>query len=665
MSTGTPEDQTPTAFGAVNDADIDFGTPALDSDAESFYTSDGFAAQVEASAADRITPDHLFAQPLTPQPPTPVAPVAPGSVPPFAAQPPVQPVAPGPVPPVAPVPPFAAQPVAPVPPVPPVAPVAPVPAGPFGASGEMEFAIPAQPVRAKRSKRSKRSKRTRIRGKRKVLAPVAAATVVALGAGAAFAAYQFGVFGAPGDQPAVAVPGTAFAYAAVDFNPSAKEKVGAYQLAKKFPSAKVTSKDSIKDDLLKNLFSDLPGINYATDIKPWVGDRAAIAAVPAPGTNDGVTPLAVIAYTDKAKAQAGLAKIKKAALTQVNAATGQTITNDGTTTVTSLADGVTLESDPNTPAAIPERQATVAYAFKGNYVLIADNAKELDAAVAAKTTLDKDPTFTHDMNALGADQFARAWVNGKALVAALPKDADLPPTFTDRFTGTLAVAAHAAGDYLEVTGKTFNMKAAADATSHQVHLVHNLPGEANVAFEGTGIGQSLATAWDAYKDNDPFGIAEQAPKAGLTLPDDLTNIFGTDFAIAAHITKSDANVLVQAETPNPAASKTVLDRLGALDPSAPVTTQTTSTGYVSTTDTKGDWLKDALNSGGALGQTDPFTKAVPHAETSDAYLYLHVADLFDEFKVTDEQDLARLDAIGLSATSHGPDGEFTLRVTLR
>ncbi|MGH3333134.1 MAG: hypothetical protein ACRDPJ_17695, partial [Nocardioidaceae bacterium] len=60
-----------------------------------------------------------------------------------------------------------------------------------------------------------------------------------------------------------------------------------------------------------DMFDDNPfGMKYDTDIAPWIGDRAAVAVLPAPGTEDEVTAAVVVEFTDEAKMRAALDKVQ-------------------------------------------------------------------------------------------------------------------------------------------------------------------------------------------------------------------------------------------------------------------------------------------------------------------------------------------------------------------
>lgn len=476
------------------------------------------------------------------------------------------------------------------------------------------------------------------RRRRLVTAGATGLTVAVVAAGA-FAAYQIGVFGAPGDQPATVIPDSAVAYAAIDFNPSAKAKLGAYELVRKFPSADVSSEDSVKDDLLGAIL-DGEDVNYARDIKPWLGDRAAFALLPAPGTDDGFTPLAVLAVTDRDAARAGLTALEKEAGTAVNPLTGDDLTGR------------------------PAAGDVFSYAFKDGYVLVGDNQKEVDAATAATRSLADDPTFAHDIDALGPDQLARAWVDTRAAFALVPdaEKAGMPAEVADRFSGTLAVGAHADGDYLEIVGQSYGGKPTG-TQPQPVGLTGTFPADTDVAVEVTGLGRSLTKAWGTYRTLDPFAVAGQARQIGIRLPDDLMNVFGSDFAVAVKAAEQ-VQVAVGATTPDPGASKRVVDRLlpflGADASGVRVTS--TAHGYAAATDP--GWLHQGATGTGTLTDTDAFRRAVPDAADANAFVYVDIADLARLFDSHD-RDLGALEAFGASATTDGTGGRFRLRLTVK
>lgn len=147
-----------------------------------------------------------------------------------------------------------------------------------------------------------------------IIAVVALVVAVVLGGGA-FAVYK--VFFAGGPQPAEVLPNSTIAVLTVDLNPSAGQKIAAIKAIRKFPALKKSLGLQSQDDLRKFIFdkavedSDCTDLSFEADVKPWVGKRAAIAAVDL----GGKTPVPAIALqiSDEAKARSGFEAISKCA----------------------------------------------------------------------------------------------------------------------------------------------------------------------------------------------------------------------------------------------------------------------------------------------------------------------------------------------------------------
>jgi hypothetical protein len=134
--------------------------------------------------------------------------------------------------------------------------------------------------------------------------------LVAVGVGA-WAAYSFLT---TGPQPAEALPANTLGYASIDLDPSGGQKIEALKTLNKFPAFKDYVGINADDDLRKEIFSRIQDqancddIDYADDIEPWLGDRAAFAAVDLGGEDPD--PVVVIQVKDADKAGTGLDKIK-------------------------------------------------------------------------------------------------------------------------------------------------------------------------------------------------------------------------------------------------------------------------------------------------------------------------------------------------------------------
>jgi hypothetical protein len=136
---------------------------------------------------------------------------------------------------------------------------------------------------------------------------VAGGAVVAGGAWAATS------FFSTGSQPSEALPDSTVAYFSVDLDPSGGQKIEAIKTLRKFPG--FTDKIDLEtdDDLRERLFEEITasggceGLDYAEDVKPWLGSRAAMAAVDL--GEDTPAPVGVVQVTDAGKAEAGVAKL--------------------------------------------------------------------------------------------------------------------------------------------------------------------------------------------------------------------------------------------------------------------------------------------------------------------------------------------------------------------
>ncbi|MBO9520357.1 MAG: DUF3352 domain-containing protein [Nocardioidaceae bacterium] len=148
------------------------------------------------------------------------------------------------------------------------------------------------------------------RGRRAAVVGGVAALVVAALGGAAFAAYSFLDGGGP--RPEDALPDTTVAVLSVDLDPHAGQKIEAIKTLRKFPALRKQLGLSSEDDLRryivdKGIKSDCEGIDYDRDVKPWVGKRAAFAAVDL--GDDQPAPALVVQVSDAARATKDFGKL--------------------------------------------------------------------------------------------------------------------------------------------------------------------------------------------------------------------------------------------------------------------------------------------------------------------------------------------------------------------
>jgi hypothetical protein len=118
-----------------------------------------------------------------------------------------------------------------------------------------------------------------------------------------------------GSQPTEAIPANALSYVSVDLDPSASQKVEAFKILKKFPALDDELEISSQDDLRRWVFEKAQeegtcaGLDYDEDVAPWIGDRLAMAMVPAETKGESPTPIVALQVSDEDAAAEGIAAI--------------------------------------------------------------------------------------------------------------------------------------------------------------------------------------------------------------------------------------------------------------------------------------------------------------------------------------------------------------------
>jgi hypothetical protein len=140
-----------------------------------------------------------------------------------------------------------------------------------------------------------------------LLAAVAVVVALVL-AGGAYAAYSF--LDGDGPRPVDVLPDSTVALVSVDLDPSASQKIAAIRTIRKFPALKKSLGLQPEDDLRRFVFDkitqegDCKGVDFERDVKPWLGKRAALAAVDLGGKHP--SPAIALQVSDADKARAGV-----------------------------------------------------------------------------------------------------------------------------------------------------------------------------------------------------------------------------------------------------------------------------------------------------------------------------------------------------------------------
>jgi hypothetical protein len=142
--------------------------------------------------------------------------------------------------------------------------------------------------------------------RRSVIAGVAALVVVLLGGGA-YATYSF--LDGGGAQPDSVLPSSTLAVLSVDLDPSAGQKIAAIKAIRKFPALKKSLGLQADDDLRRFAFDKIidqghcGSLDFEHDVKPWLGKRAALAAVDLGESHP--SPVIALQISDQERAKKG------------------------------------------------------------------------------------------------------------------------------------------------------------------------------------------------------------------------------------------------------------------------------------------------------------------------------------------------------------------------
>ncbi|MCW2713083.1 MAG: hypothetical protein JWN88_130 [Frankiales bacterium] len=476
-----------------------------------------------------------------------------------------------------------------------------------------------------------------------------AALTLAVAGGAVYAGTQLS---GGGKQPEDVLPRDAMAFAKVDFDPAAGQKIALYRLAQKFPDAKVNSEEGVKDDLLSQLFEGDEDIDYAKDIQPWIGDRVGVAVLP-DGDDEDDEPdvMAAVAFSDEDAARKALPDL----------------------------------AEPEDPDEDP-----LFYAFSeaGDYVLLGQSQGAVDAAAKGEEFLADAKSYSSAVDELEGDQIVTVWGDAGAIWAAVPAEGKAEATGTYGKDvdpkGQFIAGLHADADFIEMTGRGVDLTTGIDVaqlgSGKGTGLLTEFPEDLLVGMSVTGLGEALAAGFDQISRalGDEADLQAIEDEFGITLPEDITTLLGDETALGVYGTKDDPQVVGRTRGGDPDAALAVAEKLrkAAQGPSTPSRAPELQ-GAVKKHDggiafgltQEG---VDRVAAAGGLGADPAFAKALPDAEGATFLLYADIDRILSLF----EQDLTLLDedgrslrnaqvlqAVGLSATG-SENGSFRLRLTV-
>jgi hypothetical protein len=468
----------------------------------------------------------------------------------------------------------------------------------------------------------------------------AAIAVVAVAAGAA--AVVMGVFGGDAGQPEELLPASTVAFAKIDLDPPVAQKVNAVRFLRKLPGVAdgLTEDGDLREWAYTKLSEGDAKAPAWSEVKAWIGDRAAVAAVPATDATKNADAVLLLQVTDEGKARASLVKSES-----------------------SRKSGVVV---------------------KGGWAYIAESQQIVDGVVtrAEKASLAEAVTYKADAARMGEDGIATMWIDAKAAQALAAK---APGTaakqlagaqgMLDAVTGHGTVALRFEGSQLQLVGE-FSGASSGGVTAKGTGI-EALPADSLAAVGVAGAGPAIKAQWpQLLKSLSSTGtdIASMVPmleqQTGLKFPDDLAALLGDK--ITASLGAPDASgmpaVGARAVTSGSGAGRALDTLLSLVGDRVPLQRKDLSDGWVlaTTSDAAAALAKD-----GGLGAAEKFRSVLPDSADATLAVYVDlagVAQSYQQFGLDAKtvEVLKALGPLGVMSTSTGAEsGRMTIRVGSR
>ncbi|TDD19059.1 hypothetical protein E1294_22330 [Nonomuraea diastatica] len=466
-----------------------------------------------------------------------------------------------------------------------------------------------------------------------IIAVAAALAVVLLGGGAVWAV---GAIGGGGTQPHEVLPADSIAYARLDLDPAANQKMALFQLARKFTVTKDTFSG---EDPRKALFDtitkdDDSKVDFAKDVDPWLGSRIGFAAVPS-GKEEPDFAVAV-QITDEEQAKAGIAKL--------------------------------MEGDK------------YGIAFREDYALLTPTQELADKYAQAEGSLGDNTAFNDDMATVGEQGVLSFWTHVGGIAQAAKKEltaeqaATLDQIKDTRFAGALRFDSA----YVELAGIVSGAKGMVPEGELPPANLGSLPATTAGALSVSGLDQVVTKNWaNIEKQATATGAAEVQQmlaqvktRFGLELPGDLATLFGKNFTFAVDSEGLDTNQFkggVRIAT-DPAKAQAILDKIQQAMASggqgAPQLAKVAGDGVftVATTD---DYAKKLAETG-TLGDSETFQTAIANPDEANAALFVDLDKIenlyLNSLQGDDKANAQVLRAVGMSTSITDSSATFSLRV---
>ena len=347
---------------------------------------------------------------------------------------------------------------------------------------------------------------------------IALTTLIVLAAGTYLGLYTF-LLGGVADRAAGLVPADAIAYANVYLQPSTAQQMRLGALIGRLPGFEDSSTiDEKIDQIAQNLLSNA-GVDYRADIRPWLGNQASIAILPAADEDGQPNTVAFLAVTEEAEAEAALTR----ATTDVGVRP-ETLDHAGTE--------VTVAGD-------------TAWAFVDDLLVISQTAVGIEASIdvrAGEPSLASSATFRDTMADLPPDHLASIYVDlaratqlagsstelagwSAAGAALLAEEGGLRLAGTAPFDAAASASASAAAAVSDEPSTLVEWMPAETQAEAVIFGARRLLEDAESAAAGSQEGQALTDALTTARTVAALAL-------GLDLDADILPLFDRDIAIA-------------------------------------------------------------------------------------------------------------------------------------
>lgn len=524
------------------------------------------------------------------------------------------------------------------------------------------------------------------------------AAAVGVGAWAAYA------FVTTGPQPAEALPADTLGYLSVDLDPSGGQKIEALRTLNKFPKFKddvgVGTDDDVKKAIFERILEQAPcDLDYEDDLQPWIGDRAAVAAVDA--GNDSPEAVLVLQVTDAEKADEGLAAIRDC---------GQGATDDpslGDDPAINKTGGWVIEGDWAVIAETEDIAADVADATEDGSLADDEDFQRWtdEAGDAGVVTMYAGPSLGDYLADNAGGLFGLPFGLGSTDCAIggtvygddtcadgstgdLESESDLPDPLRQKledFQGAAGTVRFDDGSIeLELAGGGAEQVPFFSGESTD-DVITTLPGDTAAAF-GVGFADGwfsdllelYAPVIGGTDDIDEL-IAQMSEETGLDIPDDVETLFG-DAAVLSVDSDIDPDAVVNSadgsDVPvalkvkgDPEAVEEVLDKLrGQAAPEEVLVFDSDSDGDFVAIGPNEDYRAAVLEAGD-LGDNAVFEDVVREADSANAVLFVNIDELEDLMEAALEGDdeaidnLRPLSGFGISTWADDDTAHSVVRIT--